>query len=299
MDAVSFIGCGAVGQVIGRLFREKGVFEIRDILNRSPESSRAAAAFIGAGRPVADLASMGPADLFIVAASDDSISGCAHALAGSGLVRKGTVVCHLSGALSSEVLAPAREAGALVASVHPVKSFADRALSASGFAGTWCGIEGDEAAVAVLTDAFLAIGARTFGVDTRFKTIYHAGSVLVCNYLTSLLEAGTLAYEKGGLPRETALQVMEPLVRGTVDNIFRAGTERALTGPIARGDAAVVSRQVAALQEWNPDVAEVYAALGRIAVDLSRRRGTASAADLALIRAVLDGLLRPEGGSEA
>lgn len=287
MKSLNIIGCGTVGKVLGRLFHDAGLFRIGDILNRSPESGQKAAAFIGAGRPIAGQAEMRPAELYLIAASDDAITGCAEALAASGLIRPGSVVCHLSGALPSAALAAVRGVGGEVASVHPVKSFADPFDSISDFAGTWCGIEGDAPAVALLSEVFSAIGGRIFAVDPGFKSVYHAGSVLVCNYLTALIEVGVRAYEKGGLPRETALQVMEPLVRGTLDNIFRVGTERSLTGPIARGDAAVVSGQLAALDSWDGEIAGIYRALGRVALELSRQRGAASAEDLAAIEKLL------------
>jgi len=287
MTSFSIIGCGAVGKTIGRLFLDAELFDLRDVLARSLASAQRAADFLGGGRPVARCRELEMADLYLIAASDDAIAGCARELAGSGLIRPGTIVCHMSGALASTVLQPVRELGAVVASVHPVKSFADPCASVRDFAGTWCGIEGDEPAVALLSGAFGAIGGRMFSLDPGFKTIYHAGSVLVCNYLTSLMEAGVRAYEKGGITRETALQVMEPLVRGTVDNIFRTGTVQALTGPIARGDAAVVSAQLDALDGWDSELALVYRALGVVALDLSRRRAQASAADLAAVGKLL------------
>ena len=289
MKSLTIIGCGVVGKVLGRLFHDARCFQIRDILNRSQESGLQAAAFIGEGSVVSGYEELRPADIFLIAACDDALAGSASALAASGLLGRQSVVWHLSGALPSAVLAPVRERGAAAASVHPVRSFADPPASVADFAGTWCGIEGDPAAVELLTSAFTAIGGRPFPVDPGFKSVYHAGSVLVCNYLTALLEVGLKAYAKGGLPRETALQVMEPLVRGTLDNVFRVGTEQALTGPIARGDAAVVSGQLAALEHWDIEVALLYRLLGRVALDLSRRKGVAAEADLAALDELLSG----------
>ena len=287
MKSLNIIGCGAVGKTLGRLFHEAAVFEIRDILNRSFESGAEAAAFIGAGRAVPGLAGMRPADLYLIAASDDAIARCGEALAQSGVVRPGNIVWQVSGALPSTVLAPVRDQGGVTASVHPVKSFADPSACVADFAGTWCGVEGDAPAVELLSEAFASIGGRIFSVAANFKSVYHAGAVLVCNYLTALMEVGVKAYGKGGLPRETALQVMEPLVRGTLDNVFRVGTVQALTGPIARGDAAVVAGQLAALEEWDGEISLIYRALGRAALELSRRKGVASADDLAAIGELL------------
>ena len=121
----------------------------------------------------------------------------------------------------------------------------------------------------------------------QFKTIYHAASVMVCNYLAALMEVGMRTYEKGGLDRVTALRVMEPLVRGTVDNIFRLGPAKALTGPVARGDHGIVARQYQALKGWDPEIAALYKSLGRFALDLSRQQGTAPAEGLAALEVLL------------
>ncbi len=287
MKSLSIIGCGAVGKTVGRLFQENGIFELRDVLARSLESARLAAGFIGGGEAVGSWPELQPADVYLIASSDDAIALCASELAATGLVNSKTVVCHMSGALQSSVLQPVRDLGAQAASLHPVKSFADPRVSVSDFAGTWCGIEGDPGAVELLGEAFAAIGARMFDLDPGSKTIYHAGSVLVCNYLTALMEAGLRAYEKGGVPRDIAMQVMEPLVRGTVDNVFRFGTVQALTGPIARGDAAVVSRQLDALEGWDGELAQIYRALAGVALELSEKRGQASDGNLAAVARLL------------
>ncbi|WP_224983137.1 Rossmann-like and DUF2520 domain-containing protein [Geomonas agri] len=287
MKTFSMIGCGAVGKTAGRLLQQSGVAAVQDILTRSAASAQAAADFIGAGRPVADFDQLVRADLYLVASPDDAIAACAQGLCRAGLLDSDTTVCHLSGSLASDILQPARAMGAQVASVHPVKSFADPAVCVDDFAGTWCGIEGDPQTCQFLAELFGAIGGRIFPIDPRFKTVYHAGSVLVCNYLTALMEAGLRAFQKGGVPRETALLVMEPLVRGTVDNVFRVGTARALTGPIARGDAGVVARQLDALDNFDDELALIYRALGRVALDLSRERGQASVSGLAAIENLL------------
>jgi predicted short-subunit dehydrogenase-like oxidoreductase (DUF2520 family) len=45
-------------------------------------------------------------------------------------------VFHCSGAKASAVLAPVQACGALIASLHPVRSFADKDACAAAFAGT-------------------------------------------------------------------------------------------------------------------------------------------------------------------
>ena len=287
MQKLTIVGCGQVGKTLGRLWAVNGAFEIVDVLNRSIQSSSEAVEFIQAGRPVADFGELNHADLFLIGTSDNHLLQACEALATSGTLQTGNILFQCSGAIPSASLGAAKEAGALVASVHPVKSFTAPDVSVATFSGTFCGAEGDDRAIGVLSSAFEAIGGRIFRIDPEYKTIYHSALVLVCNYLTALLEVGITTYSKAGLNRETALQVMEPLVRETVDNVFEFGTVRALTGPIARGDDQIVAQQLAALSQWNPRFGNIYRDLGEIALELSRAQGTASAESLDALSALL------------
>ncbi len=277
---LNIIGPGRVGRTLGALLGHARLCTVQDVLSAEQGTAEAAVAFIGAGRAVRRLGDMRAADLWLLAPPDAAIAPVAAALAATNCVRKGDVVFHCSGAQPSAILAPLTAAGAVIASVHPLKSFADPAIAVDRFSGTYCAAEGDAAALAVLTPLFEQLGARVAVIDSAGKTLYHAASVLVCNDLTALMETGLRAYEAAGLARATAQAMMEPLVRETIDNIFALGTTRALTGPVARGDAAVLMRQLAALNALDPRIAEAYRALNQIALDLARAQGGASVAAL-------------------
>ncbi len=284
---LNIIGCGRVGRALARRWAQDGAFEIRDVLDQGLGQSQAAVAFIGQGRAAVAVGQMRGADAWMLTPPDDQIVACCTALAASGLLTAGNTVFHCSGALPSRDLAPAAACGASVASVHPLKSFADPDVAAQTFGGTYCAAEGDAAALAVLQPAFERIGGIVSEIDPGYKTIYHAASVIVCNYLTALLETGLRCYEKSGFERETALRMMEPLVRETLDNVFKLGTVQALTGPIARGDHAVVARQLEALGAWDARIAAIYKQLGAIAVELAYAQGKADADALAATERLL------------
>ncbi len=280
MKILNIIGAGRVGRTLAVLWHRQNVFRIQAVCNRTLQSARDAVAFIGAGRAMGSMGDMPGADVWLLATPDGELAHAAQRLTDCGLLHAGDVVFQCSGALPSSDLRAGVMEGTYVASVHPLKTFADPGDAVSTFAGTYCVAEGDAAALALLKPAFETIGARVTEIDPQFKTVYHAASVIVCNYLTALMEAGFQCYEKAGLPRATASAMMEPLVRETMDNVFKLGTVKALTGPIARGDAVVVGRQIDALREFDPRLAELYRALGVMAVELSRAQGGASAAGL-------------------
>jgi predicted short-subunit dehydrogenase-like oxidoreductase (DUF2520 family) len=282
---LNIIGPGRVGRTLGALLQRAGLCVVQDVLSAEIATAESAVAFIGAGRAVRVLRDMRPARLWLLTPPDAAIAPVATALASIGQVRKGDVVFHCSGSQSSSLLAPLSVAGALIASLHPLKSFADPAAAVQNFKGTYCAAEGDAAALAVLTPLFEQLGAQVAVINPAGKTLYHAASVLVCNDLTALMEAGLRAYEQAGIERDTAQALMEPLVRETLDNVFALGTTRALTGPVARGDAEVLARQLAALSTLDPRIADAYRALNHIALDLARAQGGAS-------KAALDGVER-------
>lgn len=287
MKTLNIIGAGRVGSTLAALWRRRGAFAIQHVLNRTGGSAHKAVRFIGGGTGADGWHCLLPADTWLLATPDSEIARAAAELAASGLLRADDVVFHCSGALGSDVLRTALMPGVHAASVHPLKSFADPQAAVRNFTGTFCAAEGDAPALAVLVPVFEAIGARVTIIDRQAKTLYHAASVIVCNYLTALMEAGLQCYEKAGLPRATASAMMEPLVRETVDNVFRLGTVNALTGPIARGDHAVVVQQLEALQAADPRIAEIYRALGVMTTDLAGAQGRTDGTVLARLRQTL------------
>lgn len=286
-----------MGRTLGRLLREADAVEIGRVVNRSLASARSSVAFIGGGDPHADLEGLGRVELLMLSVSDDAIEAATSALAGAGAELEGAIVFHCSGALSAEALAPVHALGARTASLHPVKTFAEPEAAAASFAGTYCGLEGDDAAVAALRALVLAIGGVPFEIDGARKTLYHAGSVFACNYVTALLELGLRCHEQAGLSRETASALLAPLAAETVRNAFALGPAAALTGPIARGDVGVVQRQLDALVEAPPGTRALYARLGRVALELSRAQGTADPASLRELEAALAEALAPASDS--
>lgn len=271
MATLNLVGAGHVGRALGRLFAAGGAFTVQDVLTRNAASAREAVDFIGAGQACTTLAQMRPARVWMLAVGDDAIVPACEALAARGQLA-GAVVFHCSGAKASGELQAARAAGAHVASVHPVRSFADPQAVAADFAGTFCGIEGDQEALALLEPAFAAIGARLVRIDPAAKTVYHAAAVFASNYLVTVVDAALRAYEAAGVPAEVARELARPLATEALANVFRLGPEAALSGPVARGDFATVARQQEAVTRWDAATGRLYEALVPPTAELARRK---------------------------
>jgi predicted short-subunit dehydrogenase-like oxidoreductase (DUF2520 family) len=285
---INVVGCGRLGQAIAKLFAAAGLVKDIHVCNRTLASGERAVAAMGVGFAHAAISEIPASDLWLISCGDQEIESVAEQVAARGALGPDAVVFHCSGFLTSEVLSVLALKGARIASVHPIRSFADIEMSVRDFPGTFCGIEGEIAAQEILSDLFTKIGGRVFPLSKEGKVLCHAGHVFASNYLVALLDCAHRLYRAAAIPDDLAWRLMEPLVRGTVDNIMRLGPPNALTGPIARGEVEVVRHQLSAVAQESSEVGELYARLGLIATDVARSRGL-SAESCETIRVVLAG----------
>lgn len=291
LPTLQLIGGGKLGRTLSRLWRDKGYFSINQILTRSESSAREAQGFIAEGQAVwqwSALSAPPQACLWLIAVADSQLAEAAQTLAAQQLVKPGDVVFHCSGATSSTILKPLQDQGAYTASIHPVHSFANPENSLSSFAGSHCAYEGESQALAQLLPAFRALGAKLFEVSAEHKSLYHAGSVIACNYLVALLNASFSSFAAAGVNREQASQLLAPLVHQTADNVFNTSPQAALTGPISRGDHTTVAQQQQALETLNPELARLYNQLGQQALYIAEQQQQASPEDLQRIQALFE-----------
>jgi predicted short-subunit dehydrogenase-like oxidoreductase (DUF2520 family) len=240
------------------------------------DSARRASDFIGEGQPVSNATELTPADWIVIATPDDAIESVCCQLAETAALTSANLVFHCSGARTSHLLASARARGTLIASAHPVKTFANPLAASASWAGTPVALEGDDEACRQLQTLFQGLGAAPFHIRSESKMLYHAGSVLLCNDLAALIEAGLRCHEAAGIPRERALEMTAPLLRETLANILALGPAQALTGPIARGDLQLACDQLQAVAQLDPVVGAAYRALGMLAISLASQQGAAN-----------------------
>lgn len=271
MARLWIIGPGAVGKTLGRLFHDRAAFEVAGVVGRDPARTATARDFIGAGAVVDfdDPLPVQAGDVVMLSVSDGAIGAAATRLASPA----GLTVFHCSGARDLAPLEPLRQGGAAVASLHPVKAFADPAREILTFDGVACTLQGDAAAVDLLAPAVTAIGGEPVVLaETVDRRLYHAGAVFASNYLTTLVQAALDSHAAAGIDQAASLRILSPILRDALGAILERGPVAALTGPIARGDAVTVQAQAEAIAAHDPALADLYKALGRRTLDLSRRK---------------------------
>jgi predicted short-subunit dehydrogenase-like oxidoreductase (DUF2520 family) len=181
------------------------------------------------------------ADIVLLCVPDGEIAAAAEQ------VSPGPLVGHCSGATRLAPLTP-HEAFSL----HPLMT-----VTAQGahFAGAGAAIAGSTPrALEVAEQLAQALGMRAVEVSDRDRVTYHAAASIASNFLITLEAAAEQLAADAGVDRELLVE----LVRATVENWAALGAERALTGPVARGDEQTVAAQRAAIAERAPDLLELF-----------------------------------------
>jgi len=280
---IALIGTGRLGTSLGHALAGRGI-KIAGLYDRSRRAARRARKIIGRGLISEDAAAAArTADLVFLCVPDGELAATALGLAMSGRDWKGKSVLHTSGALSSSVLAPLRCEGAATGSFHPAQSFARPDTPASAFAGAAIVIEGDRRAAAAARSLAAALGGRVLRLRAADKARYHAACSVASNLFVPLFDLACSLLEEAGVPPRRAEAALLPLAEGTLATIRAMGRKTALTGPIARGDAATVGLHLQALP-GKGSARLVYRSLGERAVELAVRGGLGRAEAAALMR---------------
>ncbi len=163
-------------------------------------------------------------------------------------------VGHCSGATGLEVLA-----GHEAFSMHPLMTVvADGTSKPTPFAGAGAAVAGATPhALAVAVAIARVLGLAPIEIAPADRAVYHAAASMASNFLVTIEAAAERLAAEAGLERGHLV----PLVRATVENWAALGPERALTGPVARGDEATIQRQREAIVERAPELSALFEAL--------------------------------------
>ena len=227
------------------------------------------------------------AGFLIIAVPDDEIVHAASDAVAHGVISKGTIAAHLSGALGSEVLHELRTSGASVMAFHPAQTITYESDPESVFAGIFFDMEGDDAACALGERIAHDLGALSLRLTPEQRVLSHAAMTVASNYTVSVLYMAEEIMMAAGIPIETARKMLMPLFLNTTCNISASGTLDALTGPVSRGDVTVINRHLDALAHMGNDCQTVYKKLALIALRMAEKRDAIPEKNLEEIRKLL------------
>jgi predicted short-subunit dehydrogenase-like oxidoreductase (DUF2520 family) len=104
------------------------------------------------------------------------------------------------------------------------------------------------------------------------RMLYHASANYAASFILCGLREAVEVWGSFGVNEEDTLAALWPMLEGTLKTARDRGLSSALAGPVSRGDAAVVERQLERLQQLGGEHARLYAQMTRRAVRLARAR---------------------------
>jgi predicted short-subunit dehydrogenase-like oxidoreductase (DUF2520 family) len=232
---VGVIGAGRVGVALTGALREAG---------------------IAAAGPARRGEVPGGCTALVLCVPDAEIGAAAATVAGAA-----PLIGHTSGATALSALAPAGGEGF---GMHPLQTIPEGAEALAAFAGAGCAVAGTApGALAFATALARTLGMEPFEIDEEGRAAYHAAASVASNFMVTLQAAAESIAAGAGLERAQARALLVPLLRRTVDNLAELGPERALTGPVARGDEMTILAQRRAVAEAAPQLLDLFDELVR------------------------------------
>jgi predicted short-subunit dehydrogenase-like oxidoreductase (DUF2520 family) len=272
---VAIVGAGRAGGALAAALAAAGPATVR-LWDRDARRRRRVARQAGAAS-AADLAAvLDGARLLVVAVSDEALEEvagrCAAAWPAAGGPR---TALHTAGAWPARRLAP-RGPRAARGERHPAVALSGPA-SASRLAGGYATVSGQACALRDARRLARLLGLTPLDVDDARRGLVHLAAVLAAGDVVTLLGLAADLMAGAGVPPARARGLLAHLARSAASGFERAGAPGALTGPVARADAATLAAHTEALARTgraDDPAARIHGELSRRAIDQLVAAGT-------------------------
>lgn len=260
---VAILGLGRAGTAVLRECLAAPGISVVGAWNRSPRPLALPCPVTIGGEPPDELLG---ADLVLLAVLDDAVPAVARGLR----VPAATAVVHLSGAADASLLdsLPSGHRGCW----HPLQAFAERPPGGMPVPPYAVALQGDPVAVQRGRALADALGHPAVELAADGRAAYHAAAVLASNCLVALEATALRVMGRAGVSPDDGWKLLWPLVAGTLANLEAGPAPSALTGPVARGDARTIERNLSAIGA-DSGARDAYVALSNEALALARAAG--------------------------
>lgn len=273
---IGFIGAGRMGFTLGKhlsLYEDisdsagKKLYHIEGYYSRNTDSARDAAEFTDTNYYESLEELVRCCDILMLTVPDGQIENVIEKLKSFGSLIRGKIICHTSGALSSQVFSGMDSCYGY--SIHPIYAVSSKTESYKNFKESFITIEGDDGYLEFFRSVFVALGHRVKIISGQDKVKYHSAAVFASNLVIGLFAMGRELLEQCGFSREEAGDALKPLFMNNCQNLYDADCEKALTGPVERCDTLTVGKH---LQVLDGEYRDVYRMLSMKLVDIAQRK---------------------------
>ena len=265
---------------LGKILVEEGE-NIVAVVSRSRASAHKGGRFLRCRNCGTDVAAIPPeTDLIYLTVPHGAVEEVARSISCLETLRfRRLAVCHASGMLTAEALAPLAMRGATVFSFHPLQTFPrdfqpkDIVESARGI---YYGVDGTRQGVRMARLLARKLGGRVVEIPPNMRVFYHAACVLASNHITAMMAILDEMYRQLQPGKTDFFRVFKPIITATLRNIERTSPGKALSGPVARGGVETVASHFEALKSNAPWIIPYFIRLSGETVRLAAAKGSLS-----------------------
>ncbi|SCX91617.1 Rossmann-like and DUF2520 domain-containing protein [Flavobacterium caeni] len=227
MVTITVIGSGNVAHHLIQAFSQSTAVELVQLFARD---SRALEQFSGLAEITDDLSGLKPADLYVIAVSDDAIG-----MLSERLPFENRLVVHTSGSVSIEGLDHKNRRGVF----YPLQTFSKNKT-----------VDFDKIPICLeaqtpddykmLETVAGALSKKVYPIDSTQRQALHVAAVFVNNFVNHLYAMGADICDANQIPFE----ILKPLILETADKVMTLTPNEAQTGPAKRNDAATIQKHL-------------------------------------------------------
>ena len=258
---IGFIGAGKMGFTLGKYLVENNLTEISKELDYSVsgyysqniESAKTAAAFTDTNYYDKLEELINACDIIFITVPDGKISEVVQQLDEFGTI-KGKIICHTSGALSSQVFSGMNNM-IYGYSVHPIYAVSSKTESYKNFSECFITIEGNEEKLDIITMLFRQFGHNMEVIKCDDKVNYHSAAVFASNLVVGLYHMSVELLKECGFSLDKANCALKPLFINNAKNIYNCNELKdSLTGPVQRADVTTIRKHIDVLDDNSANV---------------------------------------------
>jgi len=246
--AFSLVGPGRVGTSLAHWACTRGA-RLVQVAGRRTSKAPPWVESLGAEWALAEALDTRKLDLLLLALPDANYDDAVRRIADRP---PSAVVLHTSGSQDVSILDPLRAIGAETGSIHPLKAFPRPLVEVTSARDVFFALDGVPTAVHLGERLVSAWGGRSAVIEAPLRLLYHSAATLAAGGVATLMAAVWQLAHDVDLP-DAVWEGYVNLARGALEAVESAQIPaRAITGPAARGDQALIDRELAALAAVDP-----------------------------------------------
>lgn len=241
---IGFVGAGKVGTNLAMYFANYGLLISGFFIRTETDTKKGTDD--GRFKKFTELDLLvNESDIIFITVTDDSISEIVNKLDLLEMDFKGKTFAHTSGSHSMNSVIDLKKKNAKVFTFHPMQTFNSFEIGLEKMKEMHIFLEYDS--FNDVSEIMNAIGNKNHKIESSSKVKYHCAASIVSNLTVGLVQIGVDLADELGISEEDALDAFKPLLKASADNVLEYGSEKALTGPIARGDVKTVKNHLSVL----------------------------------------------------